>query len=113
VGRCVPNASELLACERAKLLFDTLQIRFDYVVVDLPPIAAGVDVRATSNFIDSYVLVIEWGTTKTDAVQYALRNAPGIHANIAGVVLNKVDMDTISRYDSHGSNYYYYGRSPS
>jgi succinoglycan biosynthesis transport protein ExoP len=113
VGRCVPNASELLACERAKLLFDTLQIRFDYVVVDLPPIAAGVDVRATSNFIDSYVLVIEWGTTKTDAVQYALRNAPGIHANIAGVVLNKVDMDTISRYDSHSSNYYYYGRSPS
>jgi succinoglycan biosynthesis transport protein ExoP len=36
-----------------------------------------------------------------------LRNAPGVHENIAGVVLNKVDMATMGRYDSYGANYYY------
>ena len=51
--------------------------------------------------------MIEWGATKVDAVQYALRNAPGIQANIVGAVLNKVDMNAIGRYDSHGANYYY------
>jgi succinoglycan biosynthesis transport protein ExoP len=112
-GQCTPNASEVLASDKAKLLFDTLQIKYDYVIVDLAPLAAGVDVRATASFVDSYVLVIEWGATKIDAVQYALRNAPSVQANIVGAVLNKVDMAAMSRYDSHGSDNYYYGQSRS
>jgi succinoglycan biosynthesis transport protein ExoP len=107
VGGSVPNATEFLASRAAKSLFDTLQIKYDYVIVDLAPLVASMDVRATSGFIDSYLLVIEWGSTKIDAVQYALRHAPGVHANIAGVVLNKVDMATMGRYDSYGANYYY------
>jgi succinoglycan biosynthesis transport protein ExoP len=68
-------------------------------------------VRATSGFIDSYLLVIEWGSTKIDAVQYMLRNEPNVHENIVGVVLNKVDMAAMGRYDSYGANYYY-GQPP-
>jgi succinoglycan biosynthesis transport protein ExoP len=107
VGGDVPNATEFLASRAAKSLFDTLQIKYDYVIVDLAPLVASMDVRATSGFIDSYLLVIEWGSTKVDAVQYALRNAPGVRANIAGVVLNKVDMAVMGHYDSYGANYYY------
>jgi polysaccharide biosynthesis transport protein len=111
VGGSVANATELLASRAAKSLFDTLQIKYDYVIVDLAPLVANMDVRATSGFIDSYLLVIEWGSTKIDAVQYALRHAPGVHANIVGAVLNKVDMVAMGRYDSHGANYYY-GQPP-
>jgi polysaccharide biosynthesis transport protein len=103
----MPHATESLTSEAAKSLFDTLQREYDYVIVDLAPLVASVDVRATLGLIDSYILVIEWGATKVDAVQYALRNAPGIQANIVGAVLNKVDMNVIGRYDSHGANYYY------
>jgi succinoglycan biosynthesis transport protein ExoP len=103
----VPNATEVLASKEAKSLFDTLQIKYDYVVVDLAPLAAGVDVRATRGLIDSYVLVIEWGATKVDAVQSVLRNAPGIQENIVGAVLNKVNMAALSRYDSYGASSYY------
>jgi len=106
-GRRVPNAAEVLASDAAKSLFDMLQSKYDYVIVDLAPLAAGVDVRATSGLIDSYVLVIEWGVTKIDAVQYALRHAPGLQANIVGAVLNKVNMAAMGRYDSYGANYYY------
>jgi succinoglycan biosynthesis transport protein ExoP len=106
-GRRVPNAAEILASDAARSLFHMLQIKYDYVIVDLPPLAAGVDVRATSSHIDSYVLVIEWGVTKIDAVQYALRHAPGLQANIVGAVLNKVNMAAMGRYDGYGANYYY------
>jgi len=105
--RGVANATEILTSSAAKSLFDTLQIKYDYVIVDLAPLAASVDVRATSALIDSYVLVIEWGTTKIDAVRYALRNAPGVQANILGAVLNKVNMAAMGRYDSYGASYYY------
>ena len=106
-GQHVPRASEMLACDKAKMLFNTLKIKYDYVIVDLAPLSAGVDVPATTGLVDSYVLVIEWGATKIDAVQYALRNAPTVHANIVGAVLNKVNVAAMSRYDSHGNNYYY------
>jgi succinoglycan biosynthesis transport protein ExoP len=112
-GHCVPRASEMLASDKANSLFERLKNEYDYVLVDLAPLAAGVDARATSGHIDSYILVIEWGVTKIDAVQYALRNAPKVHANILGAVLNKVDMAAMGRYDSHDSDNYYYGQSRS
>ena len=111
VGESVANATEFLASKAAKSLFDTLQIKYDYVIVDLAPLVASMDVRATSGFIDSYLLVIAWGSTKIDAVRYALRHAPSVHANMVGVVLNKVDMAVMGRYDSYGANYYY-GQPP-
>jgi len=106
-GQWVPNASEIVASDKAKLLFAMLQIKYDYVIVDLAPLVAGVGVRAMSGLIDSYVLVIEWGATKIDEVQYALRHAPVVQQNIVGAVLNKVNMAAMGRYDSYGANYYY------
>ena len=107
VDAALPNATEVLASEAAKSLFSTIQIKYEYVIVDLAPLIAGVDVRATSHLIDSYVLVIEWGATKVDAVQYALRNARNVQENIVCAVLNKVNIPAMSRYDSHGAQDYY------
>jgi capsular exopolysaccharide synthesis family protein len=106
-----PNATDILASDAAKSLFVTLQITYDYVIVDLAPLIAAVDARVMSRLIDSHILVIEWGSTKVNAVQYALRNLPSMHGNIVGAVLNKVNMATLSRYDSYGARYYYYGQS--
>jgi succinoglycan biosynthesis transport protein ExoP len=103
----LPNVVESLVSEAARSIFATLQIKFDYVIVDLSPLVAALDVRAMSHIVDSYVLVIEWGSTKVDAVRYALRNAPGLQENIVGVVLNKVDMAALGRYDRYGARYYY------
>ena len=72
--------------------------------MDLAPLVAGVDARASSRFIDSYLLVIEWGVTTIDAARYALRHAPGIQENIVGAVLNKVNTAAMGRYDRHGAN---------
>jgi polysaccharide biosynthesis transport protein len=104
-----PNSSDLLTSSAGKSLFVALQLTYDYVIVDLPPLAAASDVRAAGLLVDSYLLVIEWGATKTGAVQYALRNTPGFRENILGAVLNKVDIDRMSHYDRYGSTYYYGG----
>jgi len=103
----LPNAIEMLASDAADALFSLLRDKYEYVIVDLAPLVAEVDVHVTSRVIDSYVLVIEWGTTKIDLVKYALQNAPGLQAQIVGAVLNKVDMATVRRYDKYGASYYY------
>jgi len=103
----LPNPTEILASDAAKSLFTSLQRQYDYVIVDLSPIAPAIDVRASSRVIDAYILVIEWGETKVSDVQYALRHADEVQDNIIGAVLNKVNMDILARYDRQGAKYSY------
>ena len=100
------HTSEILASEATKKLFDRLRTNFDYVVVDLPPLAPIVDVRAAAHFIDCFMLTVEWGRTKIDVVQHALNSAPNVYEGLIGVVLNKTDIKSMKRYDSYHSDYY-------
>ncbi len=100
------HTSEMLSAPSTKQLFDHLRATYDYVVVDLPPLAPIVDVRATAPLIDCLVLVIEWGRTKTEVVQHALHTAPNLHPALIGAVLNKTDMEAIRRYDNYHNDYY-------
>ncbi len=100
------HTSEILSAPPTKKLMDSLRANYDYVVVDLPPLAPIVDVRATAPLIDCFVLAIEWGRTKTDVVQHALHTAPNLHEALIGAVLNKTDMQAIRRYDNYHNDYY-------
>jgi succinoglycan biosynthesis transport protein ExoP len=102
----VPDSAEIMASSALHSFFEELRNKFDCVVVDLPPVAPIVDVRSTANLIDAYVFIVEWGRTKRDVVDLALRKAPAVYENLLGVVLNKVDLKKVCRYDGHRSEYY-------
>ena len=103
----VAHSSEILGSAPMRKLFEQLRERYDYVVVDLPPLAPIVDVRAATHLVDSFVFVIEWGRTKIDVVQHALGHAQAVYDNMLGVVLNKVDMNVFGRYAAHRDDIYY------
>jgi succinoglycan biosynthesis transport protein ExoP len=88
-------------------LFENLRATYEYVIVDLSPLAPVVDVRAMTHLVDSFLFVVEWGRTKIDIVEHTLDAARGVYENLLGIVLNKADMDTIGRYEAHRGNYYY------
>jgi succinoglycan biosynthesis transport protein ExoP len=107
------HTSDVLAAHATKSLFDTLGEAFDYVVVDLSPMAPVVDVRAMTHLVDSFVFVVEWGRTKIDVVEHALRTSRGVYENLLGVVLNKANFNVLGRYEGYRGNYYhnrYYAR---
>jgi succinoglycan biosynthesis transport protein ExoP len=111
--RRLTHTSDILASDAMEQLFGRLREKFDYVIVDLSPLAPVVDVRSTARLIDSYLFVIEWGKTKIGVAEHALSSAQGVYENLLGIVLNKVDTKLLSRYDSSRSDYYYhphYGR---
>ena len=93
-----------------KRLFDRLRERYDYVIVDLSPLAPVVDVRAATHLFDSYLFVVEWGKTNIDVVERALNTARGVYDNLLGVILNKVDFVRLGRYDysTYYTRYGYY-----
>lgn len=107
------HSSEILASEALRHLIDGLRKSYDYIIVDLPPLAPVVDVRATTRIIDSYVFVIEWGQSRLNMVQHQLAAAPEIADRLLGAILNKANTKILDRYENYyGRSYYkkYYGR---
>jgi capsular exopolysaccharide synthesis family protein len=94
------HTSDLFATESVKKLFDKLGASFDYVIVDLPPLAPVVDVRAAIHLVDCAVLVVEWGHTKMNAVRHALNTSPSVHEALIGAILNKTDMARVRQFDA-------------
>jgi len=106
------NPTELLASHSTKLLIDSLKSSYDYIIIDMAPLISTVDILAVSRLVESYMLVIEWGATKMEAVRHALDNAPAVQMKMRGAVLNKVDFAGLARYEPHGEyHHYYYGRN--
>jgi polysaccharide biosynthesis transport protein len=103
----LPHSSEILASQATRTLFDGLREIYDYVIVDLSPLAPVVDVRVVTPLVDSFVFVAEWGRTKIDVAEHALATARSVYDNLLGVVLNKADMSVFGRYQSYRGSYYY------
>ena len=108
-----PDPPTILASVELKRIIDQLRTLYEYVIVDLSPIAPVIDVCATTEFIDSYVLVIEWGRTTIDLVEHALRVAPNVSRCMMGAVLNKANVKKLESYDPYLSGYGdYYLKEP-
>jgi succinoglycan biosynthesis transport protein ExoP len=102
----IAHSSDVLASKQIRELFDTLRGMYDYVIVDLSPLAPVVDVRVMTPLVDSFLFVVEWGHTKIDVAQLALANARNVCSNLLGIVLNKADMRVFGRYASDHVKYY-------
>jgi capsular exopolysaccharide synthesis family protein len=97
--------SEVLASEEMAALFKTLRETYEYVVVDLSPIAPFVDVRAAVHLMDSFVFVIEWGRTNIDVVKKSLDVAGDVYGSLIGVTLNKANVKALKRYGEDFASY--------
>jgi polysaccharide biosynthesis transport protein len=106
------HSDEILTSPAFRNLIDQLRQRYDYVIMDLPPIAPIVDVRAAASVIDSLVFVVEWGSTSIKAVQRHLMTEPELCDRLLGVVLNKADLKMLGRFEQPGlyQNGYYVNR---
>jgi polysaccharide biosynthesis transport protein len=109
----ITNSADLLGSDRIKNLLNSLTDRFDYILIDLPPLGAAVDARALSPQIDGFIMVVEWGRTRQDVLQEALTSMAMARDKIIGAVLNKVNYRELNNIDGYSPGYYYnksYGR---
>jgi succinoglycan biosynthesis transport protein ExoP len=107
------HTSELLGSDATRNFIEQLRAVYDYVIVDLSPLTPVVDVRTVTDLVDAFIFVVEWGATKIGTVEHALAESHGVYENLLGVVLNKADINMLSRYEGyHGHQYYnqYYSR---
>lgn len=101
-GRPDPDPMGGLASERMKHLLSFAAERFDWVIVDTPPVAFLPDAHLLSAMVDTVVFVVAAGQTPAPAVQRAVEELG--RDRIIGVVLNRVESVTLNRY---GQSAYY------
>jgi Mrp family chromosome partitioning ATPase/capsular polysaccharide biosynthesis protein len=102
-GPIPANPVELLESESMKELLLLLSQRFDFVILDSPPVEGAVDPLILSSITDRAILVVSCFTTRRYQLSWGKRMLEEIGARIAGVVLNR------SRVKTRGYYYYYYG----
>ncbi|MBY9027767.1 hypothetical protein K7459_29365, partial [Pseudomonas fluorescens] len=103
------HSDEVLASQGFRDLLERLRQSYDYIIVDLPPLAPVVDVRAIVPAIDSFVFVVEWGATSVKTVRRHLLAETELHDRLLGIVLNKANLRMLERFDQPGiyQNGYY------
>lgn len=109
VRRTAANPSALFATQRMSELLETLEKRFDLVVLDTPPSLAVGDVRALARYADTVVYVVRWGSTPADAAQAGLERLRDLSMNVAGAVVNQVDIRRHAQ-GAYGDGLQYYKR---
>ena len=101
-GVRVPNPGELLSSEKFKKLMDTLKTRFDFIVIDCPPISAVADAIPVSHNCDGTVFVISAKDTDKNEAKNALTEMQRNGVNVLGSVMTMTEATA-----KHYYNYYY------
>jgi succinoglycan biosynthesis transport protein ExoP len=107
VTRRIPYSSELLASPAMDRILSEASSDYDYIIIDLPPLAPLVDAKAISSKIHACIMVVEWGKTPRNVVKKVLRANALIMTKCVGVILNKVDLTKMKFYDGFGATQYY------
>jgi succinoglycan biosynthesis transport protein ExoP len=81
---------ELLASTRLKTLIDHLAESFDAVVVDTPPLAAGIDAYALSAATGNVLMVLRMGHTERRLANAKLSLLDRLPVYVLGSVLNEI-----------------------
>jgi protein-tyrosine kinase len=106
-GRPDPDPMASLSSERMKQVLQEVSERFDWVILDTPPIGLLPDGSLVAAMVDTVVLVVGAGRTPVAAIQHTVAEIG--HARIIGVVLNRVETKGQQRYGPYGP-YAYSGR---
>lgn len=105
-GPIPPDPAELLGSKRMKELIDTLSQRFDFVLLDSPPVQSVTDSLALCQFVAGTVLVIRAGKTTYEILESGLKKLRDVNGRVLGFVLNGLkSQDTGKHY--YGYNTYY------
>jgi non-specific protein-tyrosine kinase len=109
-GGTPPNPSELLGTPIMGALLKTLREKFDFVLIDTPPVLAVTDAAVLAPRVDGLIMVVKPGATSMIPLRQAINQFRQSKANLLGVVLNDVNLRD-SSYGYYYRHYKYYDGS--
>lgn len=101
-GTVPPNPAELLGSETMDKVLEILSTKYDYILLDTPPVNVVADAMVLSPKVDGVVLVVREGVTTHPEVKHSLGSLEFGKAKILGIILNGVESGSRYGYSKYG-----------
>ncbi|MCQ1951077.1 polysaccharide biosynthesis tyrosine autokinase [Arthrobacter sp. zg-Y859] len=105
-GQIPPNPSELLGSGSMSRLLGQLELEFDVVIIDAPPLIPVTDASVLAQMVGGVVLVVGANKVKTQDLEKSIGSLNLVGANVVGIVLNLLPT---KGPDAYAHSYYSYG----
>lgn len=114
ISNLLQNPSTLLEDARFGELFQALEEKYDYVIVDSPPLVSVSDGILIAQHCDGAILIVRSGETPRSLIRQSMNQLQQTDCRLLGTVLNGVATGNraYGRYYGYYSKYYsdYYGK---
>jgi capsular exopolysaccharide synthesis family protein len=92
-------------------MISILREKYDYIIIDTPPLGSVIDSAVVARAIDGAIIVIEANAISYRFAQGVKEQLEKANCRILGTVINKVPMDKKKYYGRYYGKYYgsYYG----
>ncbi len=108
-GTHSPRPYELLESEEMKKLVEELRKRYDYIIIDTPPVLLISDALALASVTDGAAVVCRYQVSYVSDIARAIDQLKFAKANILGVIVNNYKAPSRGKYGyGYGKKYYYY-----
>lgn len=101
-GPVPPNPAELLSSVNMSLIVEKAQQKFDFILLDSPPVQQVTDSMMLGQLVDGTLVVVRAGKTTYEMLDMGLKKLSDGKAHILGIILNRLKKNTI------GKGYYGY-----
>ena len=107
-GTKSPNPAELLGSNKFASLIDMLREKYDYIIIDCPPLGAVIDAVLVAKISDGTIILIEADNVSYKTVQTVKKQLEQGDCKILGAILNKVESSGKGYYGYYKGYYGYY-----
>jgi len=110
-GDIPPNPAELLASSKMTEVIKALREKFDYIIIDTPPVEVVTDAALLAPYVTGYVFIVKCGSSDINIVKHSIETIQELKGNIVGFILNDSNNVRDNYYRSSGyyKKYYKYG----
>jgi succinoglycan biosynthesis transport protein ExoP len=98
-GKLYPGDFGLVGTDAMSNLLAHVRAEYDIVIVDTPPVNIITDAAVLAASADGVVLVARAGVTAAPALAFAFEQLRHVRADVLGVVLNDIDLQSEAVYD--------------
>jgi len=104
-GQVPPNPAEMAGSRRMAYLVDYLKTRFDFLIIDSPPVTPASDALIMAPLVDGTLFVVKSGHTDRKIIQNAVDQFEAVNQPILGAVISQVDMKKEGYYRYYNKYY--------
>ena len=106
-GAIPPNPMELIASERTKIMFQELKGRYDYILVDSPPIGMVADALLLLRYSDVNIFIVRQNYTHKKVFAQLIQTLKKRNVTNVNIILNDIRLDSRYRPYQYGYAYNY------